>query len=286
MDAAAALERGVAARYGGGTVLGRDEVLAIVGRMESSGRSAIGALVLCAAMGLLAGNDALRAQQDVQSPEAAAMEAWRKGDHAAARAGFEAAIASNTLPDRRLFYNLGNCHYRLGDLARARWAWECARLGMPRDPELLANLALVEKQLPPQQDGAEPFLAAVAGLRDSLTGSELLALCVLCNLVAALGLVVFWRRPALRAAGAIALLPALGLTAELLVFGPQRPPRAIVTAQAAMRAEPREAKELPVLATLAPGAAVEWLGTSGDWARVKAAGRSGYVPAAAVEAVR
>lgn len=286
MDAAAALERGVAARYGGGTVLGRDEVLAIVGTMESSGRSAIGALVLCAAMGLLAGNDALRAQQDVQSPEAAAMEAWRKGDHAAARAGFEAAIASNTLPDRRLFYNLGNCHYRLGDLARARWAWECARLGMPRDPELLANLALVEKQLPPQQDGAEPFLAAVAGLRDSLTGFELLALCVLCNLVAALGLVVFWRRPALRAAGAIALLPALGLTAELLVFGPQRPPRAIVTAQAAMRSEPREAKELPVLATLAPGAAVEWLGTSGDWARVKAAGRSGYVPAAAVEAVR
>ena len=84
---------------------------------------------------------------------------------------------------------------------------------------LLANLALVEKQLPPQQDGAEPFLAAVAGLRDSFTGFELLALCVLCNLVAALGLVVFWRRPALRAAGAIALLPALGLTAELLVFG-------------------------------------------------------------------
>lgn len=286
-ESAAALERGVAARYGGGTVLGRDEVLAIVERMESAAGPAGGAAVLLLVLaGVLAGAGSLHAQQAVQSPEAAAMEAWRKGDHVAAKAGFEAAIAANTLPDRRLFYNLGNCHYRLGDLARARWAWECARLGMPRDPELLANLALVAKQLPPQDDGAEPFLEAVRGVRDSLTGAELLVLCALCNLIAAVGLVVFWRRPSLRAVGAIALLPALVLAAELLVFGPQRPPRAIVTAQAALRAEPREAKELPVLATLAPGAAVEWLGIAGEWARVRAGGRSGYVPAAAVEPVR
>lgn len=285
-DAAAALERGVAARYGGGTVLGRDDALVIVERMESPGRSAAVPLLLFALLGCFAGNGALRAQQVLQSPEAVAMDAWRRGDHAAARAGYEAAIGTSTLPDRRLFYNLGNCHYRLGDLPRARWAWECARLGMPRDPELLANLALVAKQLPPEQEGAEPFLAAVRGLRDSLTGLELLALCALCNLAASLGLVVFWRRPALRAAGAIALLPAMVLSAELLVFGPQRPPHAIVTVQASLRAEPRDSEGLPVLATLAPGAAVEWLGTSGEWARVRAAGRSGYVPATAVEQVR
>ncbi len=285
-DAAAALERGMAARYGGGTVLGRDEAFAIVARVESPARTAGSALVLLALLAVLCGADTLRAQQVAQAPVEAAMDAWRRGDYTAAREGFEAAIATNTLPDRVLFLNLGNCHYRLGDLPRARWAWECARLAMPRDPELLANLALVERQLPPQQDGAEPFLDAVRGLRDSLTGWELLALCALCNLVAALGLVACWRRSAFRAAGAIALLPALVLAAELLVLAPQRPARAIVVATAALRAEPREAKELPVLATLAPGADVEWLGAAGEWARVRSSGRTGYVPAQSVQPVR
>ena len=286
-EAAAVLERGVAARYGGGSSLQRDEVLALVERVESSARAgrtttpAVLALLLALVCGSIA-----HAQEPVQSAEAAALAAWRAGDHEAACKGYEAAIAGNTLPDRRLFYNLGNCYYRLGDLPRARWAWECARLGMPRDAELLANLSLVEKRLPAPDAGVEPFLAAVAGLRDSMTAVELLVLCALCNLVAALGLVVGWRRPALRAAGAIALLPALVIAAELLVLGPQRAPRAVVLAEASLRAEPREAKDLPVLATLAPGASVEWLGAAADWARVRASGRTGYLPTKSVAPVR
>ena len=101
--------------------------------------------------------------------------AWAKGDYAAAASSFEQAVQNED--DRRLFYALGNCRYRLGDLAAALWAYERARLGMPRDEELLANIALVRKKLE-IDEGGEPFTAALGEVRDRFSPRELAWICL------------------------------------------------------------------------------------------------------------
>ena len=72
----------------------------------------------------------------------AGIDAYRRGEYQAAIHAFQAIDHSR---DRRLDYDLGNSYYRQGDLPHALWAYECARLGMPRDADLLANLKLVSQ---------------------------------------------------------------------------------------------------------------------------------------------
>lgn len=71
----------------------------------------------------------------------AAKTAYRAGDYRTALQGFTKAF--EVTGDRRYWQARGNCHYRLGELPEALWAYESARLGISRDPELLADLRLV-----------------------------------------------------------------------------------------------------------------------------------------------
>ncbi|MBL8749169.1 MAG: BatD family protein [Planctomycetes bacterium] len=275
------VERGTAARYGGGAGVAVDEVRVVVGRLE---RLRFGVATLLpllvfafAALGAAAG-PALAQEPAPQSAEAA----YRAKDWAAAERLF--AERYEATGDRRLLRARGNCFYRAGDLPRALWAFESARLGDPRDPELLANLRLVRTKL--EVDDTEAgFVAELTALRDGMTTTERLVVGAACMLVAAVCLLLGYRRVGLRWVGAFALAPGLFFAIDLLWLGPARPPRAIALQKIAVVSEPRA--DLVPVATLRAGVAVEVLGgDSGSFVRVRVGDKSGYAPSADVAVVR
>jgi len=281
-EIAAAVERGTASRYGGGAALDAATVQGLVQRLEGTrfgvtNRALLVVLPLLAA--LAAGGDVrAQARPDVD----AAVAAYRAGDYRAAEVAFAAGYAATG--DRRLLQARGNCFFRLGDLPRALWAYESARLGRPRDEQLLANVRLVRQRL--QLDaGAEGFVAELVALRDRLLPFERLLLCALGATIAALCLVLGWRRPGLRWAGALVLVPTLVVALDLLWFAPQRPAQAIALQKLALVSEPRAGLE-PV-ATVRAGVTVDVLGSAeGSFVRAAAGDRSGYAPRDAVAIVQ
>jgi tetratricopeptide (TPR) repeat protein len=269
-----AVEAGVAARYGGRGEVSADDVRALVERLERTPLRPLASLGLALLL--------LASAMTAQDP-AAGEAAYRRGDYAQAGAQFAAAAARDA--DARVLYNLGNSLFRQGQLGAAIVAWERARLALPRDAELAANLALARARLELGRGEGEPFLDAVRELRDRFTPRERLGGAIALHACAALLLLLGGRRRALRALGWFALVPALLLTLEVLWWGPARPPLGIVVAErAAVVAEPRAGLE--ALMTLQEGVEVDVLGEGPQWTQVRVRGRSGYVPSAAVGVVR
>jgi hypothetical protein len=284
---AGAVEAGVAARYGGGGGVDADTARGLVRELERidfsqrpPSRAGVAIALTLAALGLGASP---AAAQDALARERFAQQ-YRAGDYAAAAATLAAAL-EGPAADRRAFYNLGNALYRQGELAQALVAYERARLGLPRDPQVLANIALTRRNLELGTGEGEPFLTAVSRLRERFSDRELALLCGLCHAGAALCLVLGWRRAWLRAAGFLALVPALALSIELLWLAPARPLRGIVTAaRGEVVAEPRDGLE--ALFKVKRGAEVAVLGEGPKWTRVLVQGREGYLPSAAVGVIR
>ncbi len=286
IDAAVARElealvaQGTAARYGGGAQLDAAAVRAAVARLERT-RLPVRTLLPWLLLPVLAagGCGQLWAQGPVG--EGGGVEAYRRGDYEAADAAFARAFAATG--DRRCLQARGNCFVRANDLPRALWAYASARLGRPRDPELLANLAFVRARLdlPAPASG---FDAELASLRERMKPGEQLLLCALCMAVAAGCLVIGWRRVGLRWVGVLFAMPGIALAVELLWLAPNRPPQAIALEQLAIVSEPRAGLE-PV-ATVRPGASVDVLGGSdGTFVRVQAGDRGGYVRRECIAAI-
>lgn len=277
-DVAAFVERGTAARYGGGSGVDAAAARDLLRRLEAVrfgiiSRAAAPLLLLVVIFG--ASGMAPAQQVPPQVPDAAAaVTAYRAADWRGAAEAFGRAF--ETTGDRRYWQARGNCWFRLGDLPRALWAYENARLGRPRDAELLANLRLVRERLGIEQsDGG--FVAEVTALRAGLSPTERVSLCAFGMLLAAGCLVFGWRRPGLRWIGLLVLLPAAWLAAEVTWLEPARPARAIALQKLAVVSEPRAGLE-PV-ATVRPGVEVSVLGSAeGSFVRVLAGDRTGYAP--------
>lgn len=69
---------------------------------------------------------------------------FKDGDFAAAATVYQEILDAEG-PSASVLFNLGNCEQRLGKFGPAILAYERARLLTPRDPDLLANLALARK---------------------------------------------------------------------------------------------------------------------------------------------
>jgi tetratricopeptide (TPR) repeat protein len=69
---------------------------------------------------------------------------FQSGDFAGAAASYENILIAEG-PSAAVFYNLGNSYQTLKQYGPAILAYERARLLAPRDPDLLANLALARK---------------------------------------------------------------------------------------------------------------------------------------------
>lgn len=91
----------------------------------------------------------------------AANRQFQASDFAGAVVAYERVLAEEG-PRAAVFYNLGNCYQRLGDNGHAILAYERARLLTPRDPDLLANLALARKAAAAfEESGREPWVEGV-----------------------------------------------------------------------------------------------------------------------------
>lgn len=273
-QAAACIDAGMAARYGGGGGPDAGRVRELVRRLE---QQRFGARLLPWLLFALLACAPLRAQApaNVASGDyAAAVEKYRRGDYAGAEQAF--ATAFENTGDYRCWQARGNCYFRLGKLPQARWAYETAALATPRDAELRANLRLVRQRL-----GIEPqaagFTAELLAIRDRLTARERNALAALLMSLGAGCLVLGWRRVGLRWAGALVLLPGCIVALEVLWLGPQRPGLAIALDEVAVVAEPR-AGLVPV-ATVQRGVALPVLGGGeGAFVRVQVGERSAFAP--------
>lgn len=277
LDAATARElealvaQGTAARYGGGALLQAQAVRAAVERLERARFGVRGLMLLLLPLFAIgAGNDAC-----AQGPagDGDGVAAYRRGDYEGADAAFARAFAATG--DRRFLQARGNCLVRANDLPRALWAYESARLGLPRDPELLANLRFVRARLD-LVESAGGFEAELATLRERLTPGEQLLACALCMAVAAGCLVIGWRRIGLRWVGVLFAAPGIALAVEVALLAPDRPPQAVALDKLAVVSEPRAGLE--AVATVRPGVVISLLGGSdGTFVRVQAGERSGYV---------
>ncbi len=277
--AVAAIERGTAGRYGGGGGLAAADAQALVQRLQSHRFGAHSWLpfVLPMLAVVALGNAPAIAQA---GPASDAVALYRAGEHQQADAAFAQAFAATG--DRRFLQARGNCLFRLGDLPRALWAFESARLARPRDPELAANVALVRTrlELPPDAPG---LLAELNALRARLLPGEQLALAGVCMLLAAMCLGFGWRRVGLRWVAGILALPAGWMLATLALAG-STPTSAIAIDTLRLTSEPRAGLE--PLATVRPGVQVTLLGGGeGSYVRIAAGERSGYVPRTAIAIV-
>ena len=71
--------------------------------------------------------------------------AYATGDHATALARFDSARTTYSSP--ALLYNIGNCHFKLGDIPHAILFYERALRLAPGDPDIRTNLELARQNV-------------------------------------------------------------------------------------------------------------------------------------------
>ncbi|MFI3324130.1 MAG: tetratricopeptide repeat protein [Rikenellaceae bacterium] len=115
--------------------------------------------------------------------------AYINGDYSAAVALY-GTIEQQGLVSAKLFYNMGNAHYKLDDMARAILYYQRALLLSPNDEDTLYNLGIAQSQIKDQIEVIPEFFVrkwsrSVARMLDC-TGWTILSLVALVALLAAL----------------------------------------------------------------------------------------------------
>jgi hypothetical protein len=207
-----------------------------------------------------------------------ANQQFKSGDFAGAAAAYEKIIEAEG-PRASVYFNLGNSYQQLKQYGPAILAYERARLLTPRDPDLLANLALARKAATAfEEAGLHPWLDAVVNRLSRNEWSWLVAGSALFLGVLALvgGAVKLPRRGVLISAGVAGLTIAAASTALYLRRG--EIVRGIVLSEGAtVRLSPFENAES--LGTPGPGRTVRLGAKNGDfqYIEVPGAGLKGWL---------
>lgn len=200
-------------------------------------------------------------------------------------AGWQAlADEGQALPE--VLFNLGNAYYRHGDLGEAILAYRKAQRLAPRDPDVRANLGFAA-----QSAGIElPTRQPLAALLLDFSRAEWLGFGAVCFwlLAGALAVWIAWPRfrfVARPAAAVLAALLLLALAGLALHRDLDRTPEGVVMlAGQKVLSSPLETAT-PLLAAPA-GALVRMRENRGTWVEVELGETRGWLPAAALAAVR
>jgi Tetratricopeptide repeat len=226
----------------------------------------------------------------VQEDLAEASRLFRAGDYQGAATVYEKLIDSSG-PRASLYYNLGNCYQSLKQYGPAILAYERARLITPRDPDLIANLALARKAAAAfEETGRRPEVDAVLMLLSRNEWSWLVAgsalflggLSIFCGLKSIPGR---GQKQVVVASGVLALMIiAAGSTALYLRSGEARM-GIVLSESAAVHLSPFEKAES--LGTPGPGKTVRLLKTDGAFHFIEVPGTSlrGWMPEKEVAAI-
>jgi hypothetical protein len=192
-----------------------------------------------------------------------------------------------------LLYDLGNARYRAGQMGEAIVAWRRARLFLPRDGDVKANLDAARDQTkddlepPGQRAGlARPLLAPF----DALAATELLLVGSVAWALLFLVLSIRLRRPFagwLALACTLAVLTIAGLGGSMArSYSVSRHPVAVVTLDEVTLRSGRDVLSTD-LARLHEGAEATVVEQRDDWVQVTlSTGLRGWLPAGAVGLVR
>lgn len=211
---------------------------------------------------------------------------FQSGDFAGAVAAYEKILATEG-PRASVYYNLGNSHQQLKQHGPAILAYERARLLTPRDPDLLANLALARKAATAfEENGIHPWLDLVIQRLSRNEWSWLAAGSALFLGILALvtGALKIPRRGVLISAGFAGLILAAASAALYLRRGEST--RGIILSEGAtVRLSPFENAES--LGTPGPGRTVRLGARSGDfqYIEVPEAGLKGWLATKDVAAI-
>lgn len=97
----------------------------------------------------------------------------------------------NTTPHWKLFYNMGNCYYKMGDYVRAKVYYLRARRLKPFEPSILKNIDIVDKRFSDRIAEEKPDFLTRAALRIESIISVNLVSAALLVLVFILNLFIF-----------------------------------------------------------------------------------------------
>ena len=138
-----------------------------------------------------------------------ANQAYSRNDFGAAAEKYQRIIDSGE-KSGEVLYNLGNCHFRMGRVGMAKLYYERARKFMPRDHNVLGNIALAESRtvdkISPGKIAAVAQKLCVWHFR--LTGREIsvIFLAAAAAFWVCLGILVFVRKRFVKTAIALAAL--------------------------------------------------------------------------------
>jgi hypothetical protein len=219
-----------------------------------------------------------------------ANRAYEQGDYQKA-AGLYRQILKEGYESGNLYYNLGNCYYKLKQKGRAVLYYEKARRLIPGDADLQTNLAYVGRGTAAAQSLSN-HLAYLAPLDRLLTlcsaGFFLLIIMIIIAIVATgwvrdgNGKFKLWWRVLLSAVGGVWLI---GLLVTAFTWIDHSQPRSVVTgAGATVHYEPNTTST--VYYSLPEGSRVKILSVQSDWSMVQRAdGKSGWVQNDEVERI-
>ncbi|MDF1797645.1 MAG: SH3 domain-containing protein [Planctomycetota bacterium] len=224
-------------------------------------------------------------ERDPSADHAAAVEAYRAGDHATARTLWEGLLAEPSLSDAeraRVSYDLGNLAFRGERFLEAVARYHATIELSPRHADAWHNLELARSRAGLEAADRGDLAATIERLLAAPTETELARASWL--LLALLLLAIAWeiRRggllPKLAAWGLFGLLVAgLGLAFVRDSNALERPAMVVASGGAPLRAEPD--RGLEVTESLAPGERVEVLDQLGIWTRVRSGDATGWLEA-------
>lgn len=217
---------------------------------------------------------------------------FEAGEYLEAAACFESLEAQGHL-NGHLLYNLGNAWYRAGEMGEAILAWRRARLFLPRDGDLVANIDAAREwtkddlEPPGRRRGlARPLLAPF----DALSASELLLAGSIAWALLFVALAIRLRRPFagwLALASTLAILAAAGLGGSLArSYSVSRHPTAVVLVEEVTLRSGRDVMSTD-LARVHEGAETTVVEERGEWVQVTlSTGLRGWLPAGSLGLVR
>ncbi len=215
-----------------------------------------------------------------------------RAQYQAAAAGFH-ALRDAGLCSAALEYNLGNVHFRLGQLGRAILHYRRAAALDPHDATLRANLQYARQRV-------EPLITATGQQRlarhllvwhyDTSPAQRSNALVALTILGWGMLLLRLWqRRAALLVAGLVAVAMSLAVATSLLVqlhYDHVQPPAVVVDEPVPLRLGRGEGSDLALKQPLGPGIELRIVDRRGSWVAVELSnGQTGWLPASAVEPI-
>jgi tetratricopeptide (TPR) repeat protein len=236
--------------------------------------------------------DRLHAQEEIFEQ---GNQLYLEGDYAGAVEAYQAVLDAG-FESVALHYNLGNAHFKTGELGLSILAWERARSLAPNDPDVLANLDLALSQT---ADAIEPLprfwlISAASWWVGLLPRGALIALVAAGWLIVGAGVAarVLARSDEVRS---VATWGALGAGVVVLVFGTNlfvrelgigSAERGVILADAVpVRSAPADQDEL-TLFEIHEGTRVRIDERAGEWAEVVLDdGKVGWVPADVLEAI-